>query len=339
MYPTTKSLFQFTLFAFALLSITIFSACDDDDLLLPETYDGTKHIYGTIADFSNDNQGVSEVIIDPQTGAFSTLEGTESGLIIAFPSGTKNLFDFARNRRVYWDVLEFRLVIQDLETLEKTAINVSDPANSVALLNPQFVTFGANNDVVYIYDTTGDLWAIDLITETPELLYSRLDFGELYVDNQLYLASTNQLVYGAHPDIVNRYVSSAIYTLDLATGELQNLGDIEETFGWAKDPQDERIYGLRLATDETGFRLVELELTGSEASTRLLSQEDLAISSLSAHTQTIHTATNTYICRGGSTREGMNENNIYSIDLSSGELIRTVSIGNKDQLILNIDGE
>ncbi|MEL7246819.1 MAG: hypothetical protein AAFO03_00315 [Bacteroidota bacterium] len=339
MYPTTKSLFQFTLIICALFSITIFSACDDDDLLLPETYDGTKHIYGTAADFSNDNQGVSEVIIDPQTGAFSTLEGTESGLIIAFPSGTKNLFDFARNRRVYWDVLEFRLVIQDLETLEKTAINVSDPANSVALLNPQFATFGANNDLVYIYDSTGDLWAVDLVTETPELLYTDLDFDDLYVDNQLYLAATNQLVYGAHPDIVNRYVSSTIFTLDLATGEIASLGEIEESFGWAKNPLDERIYGLRLATDETGFRLVELQLTDSEASTRLLSQEDLDISSLSSHTQTIHTATNSYICRGGSTQEGMNENNIYSIDLNTGELVRTVNVGNSNQLILNIDGE
>ncbi len=337
MYPPTKSLLQLTVFTCTLFSICCFSACNDDDLLLPGIYDATKHIYATVADF--ENIGIWEAIIDPQTGAFDTLPGTKTGLILAFPTGTKNLFDFARNRRVYWDVLEFRVVIQDLETLEKTAIEINDPSNSIALLNPQFMTFGANNEMVYIYDSTGDLWAVDLITQTPELLYTNLDFGDLYVDNQLYLASTDQLVYGAHPDVVNRYISTAIFTLDLATGEIQTLGEIEETFGWAKDPLDERIYGLRLATDETGFRLVELQLTNSEASTKLLSQEDLPISSLSSHTQTIHTATNTYICRGGSTQEGMNENDIYSIDLSTGALTRTVSIGKRNQLILNIDGE
>lgn len=342
MLNSKKPIFKLTLFIGIICSICFLTSCQDDDDInnsLPLTYDATKHIYGTASGpFPSSEKW--EVIINPQTGAYDSISGTKnSDLIYIHPSnsGTKNLTDFDSNKRIFWNHLDFNLVVQDLESLEKVTIKFEDSISSTSGSHPLFFSFGASNDIVYVLDQAGTLWLVNLSTNSVEMLFSGLYFDNHVLDYQLYLESTNQLVYGGHIGSTNVHISNAVFTFDLNTGEINSIGNISDSFGWVMSPQSENILCLTTPTDQQGFRLMQFRIIDNNLQTELLSQEDLPIDNMSFHTQTIHSATNTYICRGGKNNENISENNLYSIDISSGEIVQTIMID--ENYIHSLKGE
>jgi hypothetical protein len=81
------------------------------------------------------------------------------------------------------------------------------------------------------------------------------------------------------------------------------------------------------------LRLMELNLSGGQFQVMSKSTSDLAIDNLSGYLQTIHSATDSYICRGGSSSGEMPIKIFYKIDLTTGELVNEVTLTDAGLLI------
>ena len=142
--------------------ILLISACDDDDVSIPQEYDPAIHIYGMSM---APNFEAEEALIDPATGAFRLLEGTKEALGgLDLPIGPRFLTDFVNNRRIYQLGGNNGIILQDLETLEKTTIDIDSLQTSINAWD--FLTFGPDNNTIYGFDFADDrIFALDLIAQ------------------------------------------------------------------------------------------------------------------------------------------------------------------------------
>ena len=314
---------------------------DDDQLdfssLLP--YNPDKHLYGTIQFPVGNTWEAWEVVIDPSSGRLDTLAGTKvSGGSFSYPVGTKNLTAFGRNQRIYLDIEE-RLVVQDLETGEKTMIELRDAGTSESVIFPQYLRFGTNEDELFLIDTDKTVWSIDLLSETVEKTSTRLPVPEGgNLSNVFYLPVLDHFLFSSNSTAFNAGTVTDLLLYDLSTGTITNSMTIPESFGLAQDAGGDGFYFLQIPGEDTGFRLMEFRINAGQMELIQLSDADLPIDELSLYAQTIHTATNSYICRGGSNSIEMPSNTLYSIDLDSGNLTDEVVL-EEDGILLKLVGE
>jgi DNA-binding beta-propeller fold protein YncE len=331
---TRQKNYLFSILTFFLgLALTLgISSCKDDNELRISEYDPTVHVYAT--NFRS-RVGEWETYIDITTGNYDSIPGTkEPAGAINFPNGTAALTDFNQNRRIYISQGNGQeMIVQDLTTLEKTTIALELPDGSSLITRPEFLAFGADNNIVYVFDIADDaIYAVDLTSQTFHRLVDNIAVDRNEVVAFFYLKSSHEILF----------LGNDFYTLyDLSIGQLVAEDDtIPDLFGFVKHPETEDIFALSLPTDEITFRLVRMvkQGQGNQYNIVLVSLEDLAMDDLSPNLQTIHTATNAYVCRGGTTLENNIETYIYSIDLNTGELIRTVTL-NGFELMTKLEGE
>ena len=307
--------------------ILLISACDDDDVSIPQEYDPAIHIYGMSM---APNFEAEEALIDPATGAFRLLEGTKEALGgLDLPIGPRFLTDFVNNRRIYQLGGNNGIILQDLETLEKTTIDIDSLQTSINAWD--FLTFGPDNNTIYGFDFADDrIFALDLIAQKISVIAEGLPNYGANLEAFDYLPATNELIFLTSDGYL-------IYSLENQITALSGAFD-KELFGFVRHPDTDRIYALTLPSDEQIFRLVQLIRTDTRLESSDLSTADLAIDNLSPRLQTIHTATNTYICKGGSSNFDNPETILYSIDLNTGELLHDVVL-NGFGVMLKLRGE
>ena len=315
-----------TKFIFLISSITIllFASCKDDDptIQAPLVYDAASHIYGTTF---KAGIGSWETIIDLETGQFDTIPGTKEPVgALDLPIGVRELTDFDANRRIFVDGSD--LIIQDLETTTKTTIKLLDPIypdTEIYIIRFQYLNFGRNKDEIYGISTYNQPYLINLATQTIELIsidVFSLDFDQ--IDDFIYLEDQNDFVFIGQKYSVDDSYFVSVYDLDANAFTIYD--SIPKSFGFVKDHASDRIYALSFPTDNHGFRLMSLDIRDDDVRSILISTENLAIDNLSFYMQTIHTASNSYICRGGSASIEVPENMLYSVDLTTGELKNSI---------------
>jgi len=319
-----------------------FFGCKDDDLgsgepvqLLP--YDAAKHIYGTYDDKNYDRW---EMVIDPTTGDFEKIPGTQSlgGLYL---QGYKELSAFQENKR-YFVSLESGLIlqIQDLETLEYTEFVLKDSTINEGI-NSLYIKFGKDENELYILSVYEELWRIDLLENTIELLYEDIPLDTLnYVKNFIYLKESHQMVFMI--DTTNNGFSTAkkLVLFDLETSEVLDESFVPESFGYVLHPSNNsEIYGLGRPVDDLGYRFFKLSILGDRIFISQIGNSNLPLDKISPDLVTIHSGTNSFICRGGSLTEGAIEHNLYSIDLNSGVVKNLVKLSDEVNLMIKIAGE
>ena len=126
----------------------LFNSCKGDDPVLPpSSYDPAKTIYGTRTLDRTEN---TECIIDIETGQFTVIPQTvEQNANLNPPFGTKQLTDFAGNKRIYVDGVNQNLIVQDLSTFESTSIEVIDPETNIKNTAIKFLNFGATKNEIF----------------------------------------------------------------------------------------------------------------------------------------------------------------------------------------------
>lgn len=329
-HPKNYLFSTFAFFCSLALTLSISSCKDDDEQPRISEYDPAVHVYAT--NFRS-RVGEWETLVDITTGNYDSIPGTkEPGGAINFPNGTAVLTDFIQNRRIYISQAEGqKMIIQDLATLAKTVITLELPDGGSLITRPEFLTFGADNNTVYVFDTADDaIYMVDLINQTFDVLVDDIVVDRNEIEAFIYLKSSHEIVF----------LGNDFYTIyDLSNGQLVLEDDtIPDLFGFVKHPDTDDIYCLSSPTTDFAFRLVRMVKQGNQYGVVMISIDDLEIDNLSPNLQTIHTATNAFVCRGGTTLENNIETYIYSIDLNSGELIRTVTL-NGFELMTKLEGE
>jgi len=327
--------------AFSLLgSIFLLSACKDEptEPLLPLEYNAATSVYGKMYRLNELDRW--ETIIDLETGLFDTIPGTrEAASSISFPSGTTDLTDFEGNRRIFVTSDDKNIIIQNLTSSDQISIELKDPVSGFFINRLKHLDFGATNDEIYGISSTNQPYLINVSTKTIELVHTNIPLDLDQVDAFMYLKERNDFVFFGRNhfnDEPSQYFAS-IYDID--TEQIIIHSSISNSFGYVKDPSSsDRIYALSLPSDDHLFRLISLNISSDNITSLFISTTDLAIDELSSYVQTIHTATNSYICRGGSTSLDDPKNNLYSIDLDSGELTNEVLLDNYG-LMLGLKGE
>jgi outer membrane protein assembly factor BamB len=329
--PKKTPLFSILIFFTGMmLTLSISSCKDDDEQPSISEYDPSVHVYAT--NFRS-RVGEWETFIDITTGNYDSIPGTkEPAGAINFPNGTAALTDFPQNRRIYINQADGQeMIIQNLTTLEKTTIPLELPDGSSLITRPEFLAFGADNNTVYAFDIADNaIYVVNLTTQTLSIHADNLPLNGSSFEAMIYQKSTNDLLF---------LEREKYYIFDLDANELVNdSGVLPGLFGFVQHPDNDFVYALTYPNADRVFRLVRLARTDNEFTTQTLSGSDLAIDDLSPNLQTIHTATNAFVCRGGTTLENNIETYIYSIDLTTGELLRTVTL-NGFELMTKLEGE
>lgn len=309
------------------LFITVLWSCKDDDAL-PElcSYDSSVHIYGTTQLTRFNNFYDVEIYIDPNTGQFDSIPGTSirSGGF-SFPIGPNRLVSFDHNKRFHTEQNE--LTIQDLSTLEYSIIELKDTAIGASVIFPQYTFFGNDENQIFILDTDDSVWEVNLQNNQVKRIIEDLnDDNEAYISTIFYLKDSGDFLFGMNRTATNsaRVTELYLYNNDLDSITASLL--IDEAFGFVQVPKQDNVYFLKNANGQEGFRLGEAKVLGGEIFTNMKSTSDLAINQLSGYLQTIHTATNSYICKGGNSSIENPTSFLYKIDLTTGELISEVEL-------------
>ncbi len=343
MNPFTKSVALSSHSIFLLLILVLAVSCKKDDADMepapPTSYDASSHVYATMIEI---REGTWETIIDLETGKFSRIEETKSpGSSIEGTAGTTELIDFINNRRIYKDPANGtgHIVVQDLETFESTTIDLFDSDTGKYLTLFGHFYFGPGNEVLYGLTSFYDVYKVDLETKEVKLIVNLRTENIKQIQNFIYLQDFNQfLTIGNSEEEEDSYAYSLF---DIESQSVLAEDTMPKLFGFVKHPSNNRIYALTYPTDDHKFRLMEISVSGASGlQMRQKSSSDLAIDELSTNVQTIHTATNSYICRGGSTAfEGEGpKNTLYSIDLNTGNLKSQVFLEDYKNM-LGINGE
>lgn len=320
-----------------------FLACDKDEDPITDTtfeYDSQKHVYGTLMSVNDLGWENQEVIIDIESGELSIVEGTtESGGGIDFPNGTKDLTDFEQKRRIFKDLVTNDMVVQNLETGEKEIIELND-SDGVSIGSANYFVFGDDNNTVYVLTSVADIWSVDLSTKSVELIKDQifLDLNDYQIEDFRYHRGSQKLLIFGKRSNSSASDAFAVFTFDLTSKIVELQYSLPALFGYQVHPDGERIFALTLPSDDEGFRLTEILFSNGSFDTKKISNEDLAIDQLSPYIQTIHTASNSYVCRGGSNSIEMPETILYQIDLTTGELLGEATLAKVGHL-LKLEGE
>ena len=342
MYLRTQIHYWITIGVIGVLAL---SACSDDEAGPLDScedisdYNANDHIYATIL---LDDLEEWEIIINPLTAEMDFVEGTNmQGGSLSSPVGARNLTAFSRNQRIFVDeVPKNQLVIQDLETLVYTDFELRDTSAALSPINLQFMRFGANETEVYLIDTDYSIWKVDLDNQITEKIIDRIPLeAGIYISDFFYEKNSGNFLLTTNSIAINSGTTTNLVLFDPASEEIIQEKDIQEVFGLVFHAQSNALFCLQAPNSSEGFRLMKIQTDGlTSINVSQISETDLAIDELSLYAQTIHTTSNSYVCRGGPNTIGNLVNNIYSIDLSSG-LFKSSEELCKTGTILKLAGE
>ena len=322
------------------LVISIFSCKKDKDAIPGNptslTYNSAAHIYGTGI---LENIGRYEYIIDPATGQFDTLSGTmTTGGGFNFPIGPTKLTSFDNNQRIFISpAIDHHLILQDLTTFQYDTVEIRVDNPTDIVIFPQFIFFGSNENELYLVDTDESLWMINTENGEVERVFETLDASnEFQILNIFYIESIDVFLLATKPNGGGGTMN--LMLMDRSTLDVTYETTVSESFGFVQHPDEDKIYCLLIPDGDKKFRLMEISIFTDLIVFNQKSASDLAIDELSPNLQTIHTATNSYICRGGSNAIEAPTNTLYMIDLGTGELKSGVELTDSG-LILNLAGE
>lgn len=137
---------------------------------------------------------------------------------------------------------------------------------------------------------------------------------------------------------INAATSTELMLYNNAADSIVYTKVIDSSFGFVQYPKEDQIYFLTVPSSTSGFRLNELKLLGGQIQVTSMSTNDLEISNMSPYLQTIHSETNSYICRGGSNSIEAPSNFLYQIDLTTGELVNSAELEDSG-IILSLSAE
>jgi hypothetical protein len=320
-------------------------SCNNDDEvisssppLLPLNYDPLKHIYGTSVIW---NEPESGIIIDPISGLHDTIPETKR-LAVGFllPVGRTQLFSFENNQRISIGDHFDELIIQDLTTYDYTTIDLISQTTNQSIMLPQFLIFGNSDNQIFIIDSDNSLWEIDLQNNTVERIIEEMivSSNNIYISDIFYIKDSDDFILATTISGVNEPLSRELMLYDYDVDSIVVTKTIEGSFGFVQSPEEDKIFFLQAPTAQEGFRLMELKMVGGQMIVTSKSSSNLALDNLSGYLQTIHSGTNSYICRGGSNSFDMPTNFLYSIDLTTGELVNEVELIDAG-LILSLSAE
>lgn len=324
-----------TFYFLLLITIFNFSSCNKEAEIeskkAPEVYNPTSCIYGSMTDYYNN---IWETIIDLETGKFTKISGmTRDREPLALPLGVRKLTDFTGNKSIFLSEQGKVLVAQDLETFEKTTINLNEQHSINRLMH---LNFGDNNNEIYGLDYR-TIYLINIINQTVEIIGDiPFDIGD--INDFIYLKKQSNFVIFSHKSSDNTPLDNLISVYDPVTLEMTQQQAISSFFGFIKDPNSDNLFCLSTPKENKGFRLTKIQITDAWISIQQQSSTDLDIDKLSYYIQTIHTATNSYICKGGSTSFDTPQTYLYSIDLHTGELTNETFL-EECEAMLDIKGE
>lgn len=310
-------------------------SCGDDTIKAPLEYDSSRHVQGTLYDIF-DSVYSWETIIDVETGDFDTIPGTrERELNRVLPFGPDRLTDFENNRRIYSRTNGYSLVIHDLESLEKQFISLEDSITGDKISFPPYIEFGNNTDELFVIDQYfSGLYRADLTNYSIERIADKPLINIKLITDIIFSKEDQRIILLGQTVNTTSQVATSYAIYDLASNTVIKEGSLPDVFGFAKHPTKNSIFCLTVPTLELGIRLVELQINQNDLSVVYISPEDLVLDDgLSTHRSTIHSATNSYICRGGSTHEANQETYLHRIDLISGELQKSVFVDGHDFMI------
>ena len=315
--------------ASTLFFILIFSfSCEHNDTedvpSGPLEYDPAQHIQGTFYDISDyyEREHSWEVIIDLESGSIDTIPGTrERSHGWWGPVGVERLTDFENNRRIYLETAGHDLIIQDLSTLEKRYIGLSDPETGSTLSLPPHLDFGNHKNELFAYSRyTDKIYRIDLEQESIELIATIALTDIESITDIIFHKAPQQLIIFGLPTSTDVQEASAYAIYDLATNEIVKEANIPTTTGFVKHPNQGSIFCLTVPNQEIGFRLIEFEIKMGGLVEIARSQEDLEINYIDNHRSTIHSATNSYIVQGKASAGPNLVVGLHLIDLETGVL-------------------
>lgn len=315
----------------SLIIILSIASCKNNDEveiscepLKPSTYNKTNHVYATMLDFNN-SQGW-ETIIDLETGLFDTIAG--SGLMqfgINGSLGTRNLTDFDGEKKIYINHDNI-LVIQDLTTFDSMHIDLINPISGSKIVFPQHLNFGGSNNIVYLLSAYNEIFSVNLTSQEISLVKD-ISVDQSQFSDFIYLKESNDFVFFGQKNFGGGNVEYRVSLFDSDTDEILYTDSLPHFFGFVKHPENDDIFALTIPSADKGFRLMKLQVMENEVNILQLSSSDLAIDELSPYIQTIHTETNSYICRGGTAFiDQPNSNRLYSISLVNGTVTKEVEL-------------
>lgn len=329
-------MFKQNLTFFFLVFIISFSTCKDDDAQIQETsilpYSSTEHVYGSVHSL----EGKIEVVINPQTGQIEELEGAEdSAVSLSSPIGTKVLTDFEGNKRLFISASsKSSLTIQDLNTLEYTVIEIKDLDIEELITNPRFLRWGATTDEVYIMDSDGSLWSVNIPEQKVNKLFDFTLSNEHYVDNFYYIPSLNQFAIHSNTTAFGA-LSTQLTLIDAETAEIEDELPLPAGVGLQQHPVNKNeFFYIKAYTEEEGFRLMQVIIEEVSLAIVTKSIAALPIDNLSFYVSTIHTANQVYVTKGGQAPNTV----LYSINLNTGELVKEVKLAT-DKSLVSLKGE
>ncbi|MFK7810572.1 MAG: hypothetical protein AB8F74_22385 [Saprospiraceae bacterium] len=340
---------NFKTLAFLFMTGLLLVGCSSDDDMPPTgegesilPYNSSDHVYGTLA---VRDVGTWEIVIDPSTGAHNKVSETETPFEgTSARIGGLELTSFERNERLFVSRSDdSKLKVQDLETFNITEIDLTDTSLNKTVSFPQLLQFGSDQNELYLMDTDYSLWKINLESKMVNKIYDRIPVSNgTYISNLFYVASTGHFLGMTNTDAINDYRGDNLFLFDTALPDSTSIistKSISKGFGFVQHPIDKNnIYFIQTSQDDKGFRLMKIAINGNELDVSEISTTDLSIDNLSPYLQTIHTASNTYILRGGSNDIEAPTNTLYSININTGELIHEVEI-EETGFLLNLAGE
>ena len=313
----------YILFFVLLLSFSCDTESNTEDIpSAPLQYDPALHVQGTFMDlWGHTDQGHAwEVIIDLETGHFDKIPGTgEPAGGYNLPVGTDRLTDFENNRRIYVDRNGAKLVVQNLESLEKQYIEIADPDQAIYF--PLHLAFGNTSNELFAYaQYPNKIYRFDLENETFEVV-AEITFTAIESVTDLIFSSASQRIILLGQTLNTTAQEATAYAIyDLTENAIVREDAIPITFGFVKHPTKNSIFCLTVPNSEAGFRLTEFEIGSNGLIEVPRSLTDVEMNSISTHRSTIHTASNSYIVRGGYSTESNPITILYHINLETGEL-------------------
>jgi len=324
------------LFFFALTTLT-YMACDDDgDMRAPVEYNPNCCVYSTMQ--RDDVNQRWEAVIELATGNWDTIpETVRPAASFQLPIGVNRLNDFSGNRHLYTDFNGVNLVVQDLTTFDTTKLALNDPETGQKIEGALFLQEGRNSDEYFLYSgLEGRVYGIDLAARSLSVALDTFPLGFDLLNDFVYSPSENYFVFMGQ---VNQGFTERLYTATIYDNATKNLVARDtfpqRLFGFVPDPDAGRMFALTFPENQFGYRLYEVQFRGADGlSYTELSAENLAIGQLSEQLQTLHTASNSYLCYGESPPFKV----IYQLDLDSGDLRAQIVLEEFGTLI-KLDGE
>jgi len=325
------------LLLFALMATLTYIACDDEaDTRTPVEYNPNCCVYGTLQ--RDDLLQRWEVVVDLESGAWDSIPETRRpAASFQLPVGVNRLNDFSGNRHLYTDFNGVNLVVQDLTTFDTAMVPLNDPETGLKITGSLFLQEGRSSNEYFLYSELEErVYGIDLGTQTLSVALDTFSLGFDLLNDFVYSPSEDYFVFMGQ---INQGFTERLYSATIYDHTTKNLVARDtfpqRLFGFVPDPDLGRMFALTFPENQLGYRLYEVRFQGEEGLEYTeLSDENLAIGQLSEQLQTLHTASNSYLCYGESAPFKV----IYQVDLSSGEL-RAQIVLEEFGTMIKLDGE